>query len=104
VKQHTTSEAPVGAEALSSAGKRELVQRVVNSPTFAGSHAMRAFLLYIAEHAISGTPEQIKEQLIGSEVLGRKPDYDPSTDNIVRVRAHELRQKLEKHFSTDGAA
>jgi hypothetical protein len=64
---------------------------------------MRAFLLYIAEHAISGTPEQIKEQLIGSEVLGRKPDYDPSTDNIVRVRAHELRQRLEKHFSTDGA-
>jgi hypothetical protein len=54
----------MGAEALSSAGKRELVQRVVSSPTFAGSQAMRAFLLYIAEHAISGTPEQIKEQLI----------------------------------------
>jgi hypothetical protein len=104
VKQHPIKEVPIGAEALSSAGKRELVQRVVNGPTFAGSHAMRAFLLYIAEHAISGTPEQIKEQLIGSEVLGRKQDYDPSTDNIIRVRAHELRQRLEKHFSTDGAS
>jgi hypothetical protein len=103
VKQHPTNEALIGAEALPGAEKRELVQRVVSSPTFAGSPAMRAFLLYIAEHAISGTPEQIKEQLIGSEVLGRRPDYDPSTDNIVRVRAHELRQRLEKHFSTDGA-
>ena len=103
MKQHPINEA-IGAEALPNAGKRELVQRVVSSRTFAGSPAMRAFLLYIAEHAISGTPEQIKEQLIGSEVLGRRPDYDPSTDNIVRVRAHELRQKLEKHFSTDGAS
>ena len=104
MKQHPINEPPIGAEVLSIAEKRELVQRVVSSRTFAGSQAMRAFLLYIAEHAISGTPEQIKEQLIGSEVLGRKLDYDPSMDNIVRVRAHELRQRLEKHFSTDGAS
>lgn len=98
-------EVPVPADdlTLTSAGKRELVQRVVSSQAFAGSQAMRAFLLYIAEHAISGTPDKIKEQRIGSEALGRKPDYDPSTDNIVRVRAHELRQRLEKHFSTEGA-
>lgn len=96
-------EVPVPADDLTSAGKRELVQRVVSSQAFAGSQAMRAFLLYIAEHAISGTPDKIKEQRIGSEALGRKPDYDPSTDNIVRVRAHELRQRLEKHFSTEGA-
>jgi hypothetical protein len=35
--------------------------------------------------------------------LGRRSDYDPATDNIVRVRAHELRQQLDKYFNTEGA-
>lgn len=64
---------------------------------------MRAFLLYISEHAISGRTERLKEQTIGTEVLGRRPNYDPADDNIVRVRAHELRGRLEKHFSSEGA-
>jgi hypothetical protein len=88
---------------LSVVEKRELVQRVVQSQTFASSQALRAFLLYVTEHAASSANERIKEQRIGSEVLGRKSDYDPATDNIVRVRAHELRQRLDKYFSTEGA-
>ncbi len=63
---------------------------------------MCAFLLYITDHAISGQAEKLKEQAIGAEVLGRKPNYDPADDNIVRVRAHELRGRLEKYFSTEG--
>lgn len=63
---------------------------------------MRAFLLYISEHALSGRTERLKEQTIGTEVLGRRPNYDPADDNIVRVRAHELRGRLEKHFSAEG--
>ncbi|HMJ61494.1 MAG TPA: hypothetical protein VK493_07000 [Bryobacteraceae bacterium] len=88
---------------LSPSEKRELVQRVVQSQTFASSQALRAFLLYVTEHTVSSASERIKEQRIGCEVLGRKPDYDPATDNIVRVRAHELRQRLDKYFSTEGA-
>ncbi|HEV2487656.1 MAG TPA: hypothetical protein VGT08_19205 [Terracidiphilus sp.] len=63
---------------------------------------MRAFLLYISEHAISGRTDRLKEQTIGTEVLGRRPNYNPADDNIVRVRAHELRGRLEKHFATEG--
>jgi hypothetical protein len=80
-----------------------LVQRVLHSQTFASSQALRAFLLYVTEHSLAAAHEKIKEQRIGCEVLGRKPDYDPSTDNIVRVRARELRQRLDKYFSTEGA-
>jgi hypothetical protein len=83
--------------------KRELVQRVVNSETFRRSPAMRAFLLYITERVISGRAEELKEQSIGAEVLGRKPNYNPADDNIVRVRAHELRGRLEKYFTSEGA-
>ena len=84
--------------------KRDLLGRVLQSPSFSSSRAMQAFLQFITDHAISGDVDAIKEQRIGSEVLGRKGDYDPAADNIVRVRAHELRQRLAKHFSTDGAA
>lgn len=89
--------------ALSSEQKRELVQRVVNSELFRRSPALRAFLLYITERVISGRAEELKEQSIGAEVLGRKPNYNPADDNIVRVRAHELRGRLEKYFTSEGA-
>ncbi len=88
---------------LSPEQKRELVQRVVNSEVFRRSPALRAFLLYITERVISGRAEELKEQTIGTEVLGRKPNYNPADDNIVRVRAHELRGRLEKYFTSEGA-
>ena len=78
------------------------MQRVVNSEVFRRSPAMRAFLLYITERVISGRAEELKEQSIGAEVLGRKPNYNPADDNIVRVRAHELRGRLEKYFTSEG--
>lgn len=95
-------EAAGNPSSLSSDEKRRLVQRVVNGHAFRRSPTMRAFLLYITEHAISGEAEKLKEQVIGTDVLGRKPDYDPAGDNIVRVRAHELRERLEKHFASEG--
>ena len=79
------------------------MQRVVDSQVFARSPAMRAFLLYITEEAIAGRADELKEQVIGAQVLGRKPNYDPADDNIVRVRAHELRGRLERYFNSEGA-
>jgi hypothetical protein len=84
--------------------KWALVERIAISPALSGSQALQAFLRYITRHAIAGTAESIKEQRIGSEVLGRKPDYDTAQDNIVRVRAHELRQRLAKYFESAGEA
>jgi hypothetical protein len=83
--------------------KRALVGRVLQSRALSSSHALQAFLQFITDRAVCGDLDAIKEKRIGSEVLGRKDDYDPAVDNIVRVRAHELRQKLAKYFSTDGA-
>lgn len=83
--------------------KRELVRRVLQSRPLSSSRALQGFLQFVTDHALAGDLDAIREQRIGSEVLGRKGDYDPAADNIVRVRAHELRQKLAKYFSTDGA-
>jgi hypothetical protein len=98
--QPHTEEADTG---LSSKEKLALVQRVIGSSPFSRSQAMRAFLLYITENTLAHQYDRIKEQDIGSNVLGRRPNYDPAEDNIVRVRAHELRQRLEKYFATEGA-
>jgi hypothetical protein len=89
---------------ISEKEKRELVGRVLQSSALSSSRALQGFLQFITDHAMSGDVDAIKEQRIGSEVLGRKDNYDPATDNIVRVRAHELRQKLEKYFTTGGIA
>lgn len=80
----------------------KLVRRVTSSRPFSSSPTLRKFLLYIAERAIEGKLEDIKEQQIGTQVLGRKPDYDPAGDNIVRVRARQLRQRLDEYFCGEG--
>ena len=38
------------------------------------------------------------------EVFGKGADFDPSQDSMVRVYAHNLRQKLDHYYATDGAA
>lgn len=88
---------------LSEREKRDLVQRIVNSQLFRRASALRAFLVYITEQEILGQADKLKEHTIGVEVLGRKPDYVPMSDNIVRVRAHELRGRLERYFASEGA-
>jgi hypothetical protein len=82
----------------------QLAQRVAASKTFAGSQVLQAFLLYISERTLNGQGEQVKEQTIGTAVFHRKPDYDPGIDNIVRVRAGQLRQRLARYFDTEGEA
>jgi hypothetical protein len=80
----------------------ELVQRVADSIYFRKGPKLRAFLLYVCENTILGRPEEVREQLIGSKIFGRRPDYDPSDDNIVRVEARELRKRLEAYFASEG--
>ncbi len=80
----------------------ELTQRVADSTVFRNCPKLRAFLLYVCENALLGRPENVREQLIGSKVFGRTPDYNISEDNIVRVEARELRKRLEAYFVGEG--
>jgi hypothetical protein len=69
---------------------------------FARSPKLREFLLYICENTLADRLERVREQQIGCEVFGRRPDYNMSGDSIVRVEARELRRRLELYFNTDG--
>jgi len=80
----------------------ELVQRIAASPYFSKGPKLRAFLLYICENTILDRLENVREQLIGSKVFGRRTDYILNEDNIVRVEAREMRKRLETFFANEG--
>ncbi len=82
--------------------KRELVDRVANSPTFQKSPRLREFLVYVADCTTNDRLEDTREQQIAVNVFNRKADYNSGLDNIVRVEARSLRKRLEAYFATEG--
>jgi len=80
----------------------EVVQRVAASASFHRSPRLRELLVYICERSLQNRTEELREQAIGCGVFGRKPDYNPGEDNIVRVEVRQLRKRLEEYFATEG--
>lgn len=83
--------------------RRELVRRIVNSPTFFRSERLGKLLTYVCDLALSGREGEINEQKIGQAVFGRSRDYDSAVDGIVRSQASRLRQRLELYYQHEGA-
>src|SRR6266852_2588397 len=80
----------------------EVVQRVAASTLFQRSPRLRELLLYICERSLQNRPEELREQQIGCGVFGRKSDYNPGEDNIVRVEIRQLRKRLQEYFASEG--
>ena len=78
------------------------LKHLVQSETFSNADSMRHFLKFIVEKSLAGRVDEIKEYTIATEVLGRSYDFDPKSDNIVRVQAHRLRKKLDEYYSQEG--
>jgi hypothetical protein len=88
---------------VSEAGRRELVNRIVHSPTFGRSERLGSLLTYICEMTFEGREGELNEQKIGQAVFDRRQDYDSAVDGIVRSQASRLRQRLELYFQQEGA-
>jgi hypothetical protein len=80
----------------------DVAQRVAASGSFHRAPRLRELLLYICERATQNRLPDLREQQIGCAVFGRKPDYNPGEDNIVRVEIRQLRKRLEEYFATEG--
>jgi TolB-like protein len=76
--------------------------KILVSRAFAGAERPGRFLRFIVEQALAGNP--LKETLLGVEVFGRSPSYDPRLDGVVRVEAVKLRSRLKDYYETEGAA
>jgi TolB-like protein len=81
----------------------EALRRILASPRFATSESLRSLLRYTVEKTLSGLGPELKEYSIGLEALGRPPSFDPREDNIVRVQARKLRQRMAEYYDAEGA-
>jgi hypothetical protein len=79
---------------------REQTATIVQSGALGRSRSYARLLEFLVECAVAGrTPKELE---IAMEVFGRGADFDPSQDSMVRVYAHNLRQKLEHFYATAG--
>src|SRR5262249_51725750 len=82
---------------------RDQLARVLASSGFVNSERMRQFLRYVVESSLEGEARRLKESVIGIEVFGRAPGYDPKIEPIVRIEARRLREKLQEYYEQQGS-
>src|SRR5215472_11369617 len=82
---------------------RDELERVLASACFARSERLSQLLRFLVERHMEGRESELKESLIGVEVFGRKPDYDPKLDSTVRTEAVRLRARLVKYYTGEGS-
>jgi hypothetical protein len=97
-----TTEYAAPAEAGTEAEQREL-EWLLTSGVLGRSGNLARVLKYICEERFAGRAHQIKEYTIATEALGRRPDFDPNSDTIVRVTVHSLRKRLLEVYQSEGA-
>ncbi len=78
------------------------LQRVLESQTFSHSVTLRHALEFLVRTNLASPGECIKEYSVATEAFGRGSDFDPKTDNVVRVQMHRLREKLEDYYQVEG--
>jgi Tol biopolymer transport system component len=83
---------------------RAAVSRLLASPEFAQSERMQRLLQYLIGAVLDGRGGELKETVIGVDVYGRAPGYDPKIDGIVRTEARRLRLKLGEYYGGAGAS
>jgi hypothetical protein len=82
--------------------KIEQLEKVLHSRTLQNSENLKAFLRFVVEKTLVDEDAQVKEYTIATEVFGRKSDYDPRIDSVVRVQAGRLRTKLQEYYTDEG--
>ncbi|MGA9670184.1 MAG: malectin domain-containing carbohydrate-binding protein [Terracidiphilus sp.] len=77
---------------------------LLTSGVFGRSHNLAQMLKFICEKHFEGQANQITEHTLAVEALGRRDDFNPQTDTIVRVTAHQLRKRLQEIYAGPGAS
>jgi len=80
--------------------ERAELEWLLESGALGRSSNLIKVLRYVCEETAAGRGEQIKEYSIAVEALGRRANFDPQTDTIVRVTFHTLRKRLQDIYET----
>jgi serine/threonine-protein kinase len=90
------------AAEISAESIRAALERILASPGFANADRISRFLRYTVEETLNGQTDKLKESLLGIDVFGRKPSYDPRVDAVVRTEAVKLRARLREYYESEG--
>lgn len=77
---------------------REALGEVLQGAPFRHTLQCQGLLKYVVEHTLAGENQLLRERVIGTEVFGRDPHYEPGEDPVVRVRAAEVRRRLAQYY------
>src|SRR5712691_6075973 len=90
------------AAELSVESIRASLEKILASPGFANADRLSRFIRYVVEETLNGQTDKLKESLLGIDVFGRKPTYDPRVDAVVRTEAVKLRARLREYYESEG--
>jgi adenylate cyclase len=93
-----------GRKASSSRARlvRRHLEQLLLSSNFDASRRSRDFLCFVVEKALAGRGEELTQVALATQVFGRKDDFDPLIDPIVRIQAGRLRRSLERYYILEG--
>lgn len=77
---------------------------LLSSGVLGRSHNLAQMLKFICERHFEGQANLINEHALAVEALGRRSDFNPQVDTIVRVTAHQLRKRLQEIYTGAGAS
>ena len=81
---------------------RQQLTRILGSKTFSQVERLKRFISFIVGETVGGRGGDLKEYVIGVQVFGKEPSFDPRTDPIVRVQARRLRTRLARFYRDEG--
>lgn len=76
-------------------------EKISASGVLGRSRSYNRLFDYLVKNSLAG--RQVKEIEIATEVFAKDANFDPSQDSMVRVYAHNLRQKLKQFYDGQGA-
>ena len=80
------------------------LRRVIVSEDFPATQRNRNFLAYVVERALQGGPHsgRVTAHDIATKVFGRRDNFNPVEDPIVRIEAARLRKDLLTYYLKSG--
>lgn len=82
---------------------RRQLEKILARPEFLRNERLSKFLHFVVEQQLLGKAAELKESVLGIEVFGRTPGFDPRQDSVVRTEAAKLRIRLSQYYTDEGA-
>ena len=92
----------MGRSDFSAEDVRKQLERILASSGFSRNERLSRFFRTVVERHLEGRDGDLKESVIGIEVFGRQPGFDPKQDSTVRTEAGRLRARLAEYYAGDG--